>query len=78
MLVSASHFLAVHASRGYPASHFLKDHSLNMATFKTDVNFGESRGTEVNVIMWVFTGIMIVIVVLKLFAHLPTTVTGLG
>jgi len=40
-----------------------------MATVTTDVDFSESRGTEVNVIAWVFTGIAIATVSLKLFAR---------
>lgn len=42
-----------------------------MAT-ATDVNLSESRGTEVNVITWVFTGIAIATVSLKLFARVQT------
>ena len=40
-----------------------------MATITTDVNFNESRGIEINVVAWVFTGIAIVTVSLKLFAR---------
>ena len=40
-----------------------------MASFNTDVDFDESRGVEINVIGWVFTGIAIATVGLKLFAR---------
>ncbi|RAO64996.1 uncharacterized protein BHQ10_001008 [Talaromyces amestolkiae] len=40
-----------------------------MASFNTDVDFNESRGVEINVIGWVFTGIAIATVGLKLFAR---------
>jgi hypothetical protein len=43
-----------------------------MATVTTDVDFSESRGTEVNVIAWVFTSIAIATVFLKLFARAQT------
>lgn len=40
-----------------------------MASFNTDVDFNESRGVEINVIGWVFTGIAIATVGLKLFTR---------
>ena len=40
-----------------------------MASFNTDVDFNESRGVEINIIGWVFTGIAITTVGLKLFAR---------
>lgn len=40
-----------------------------MAGFKTDVDFSQSRGSEINLIGWVFTGIAIAAVGLKLFAR---------
>lgn len=40
-----------------------------MSSFKQDVDFNESRGAEINVIGWVFTGIAIATVALKLFAR---------
>lgn len=43
-----------------------------MTTITTDVDFSGSRGTEVNVIAWVFTGIAIATVSLKLFARVQT------
>ncbi|KFY43096.1 hypothetical protein V495_04169 [Pseudogymnoascus sp. VKM F-4514 (FW-929)] len=44
-----------------------------MATATTNVDFTESRGAEVNVIAWVFTGIAIATVSLKLFARVQTS-----
>jgi hypothetical protein len=44
-----------------------------MATAATNVDFTESRGAEVNVIAWVFTGIAIATVSLKLFARVQTS-----
>jgi hypothetical protein len=43
-----------------------------MATVTTDMDLSESRGAEVNVIAWVFTGIAIATVFLKLFARAQT------
>jgi hypothetical protein len=40
-----------------------------MTTVASDMNLSESRGTEINVIAWVFTGIAIATVSLKLFAR---------
>jgi hypothetical protein len=40
-----------------------------MASFNEDVDFNESRGVEINVIGWVFTGIAIATVGLKLFTR---------
>ncbi|KAJ5787523.1 hypothetical protein N7457_002513 [Penicillium paradoxum] len=41
-----------------------------MASFDTNVDHSETRGAEINVIGWVFTGIAIVAVSLKLFARI--------
>jgi hypothetical protein len=49
-----------------------------MATGSASVNLTESRGTEINVIGWVFTGIAIVTVFLKIFARARTDVKRLG
>jgi hypothetical protein len=40
-----------------------------MATFKTDVDFSQSRAVEINVVGWVFTGIGIATVILKITAR---------
>lgn len=40
-----------------------------MAGLKTDVDFSESRAVEVNVVGWVFTGIAIATVGLKVTAR---------
>ncbi|PYI15647.1 hypothetical protein BO99DRAFT_467685 [Aspergillus violaceofuscus CBS 115571] len=40
-----------------------------MASFDTDVDFSESRAAEINAVAWVFTGIAIAVVALKLFAR---------
>jgi hypothetical protein len=40
-----------------------------MSSFDENVDFNESRGVEINVIGWVFTGIAIATVGLKLFAR---------
>lgn len=37
--------------------------------FSTDVDFSESRSVEINVVGWVFTGIAIAAVGLKLFTR---------
>ncbi|KAJ5963833.1 uncharacterized protein N7479_003709 [Penicillium vulpinum] len=43
-----------------------------MASFDTNVDHSETRGAEINVIGWVFTGIAIVAVALKLFARIDS------
>ncbi|RAK95486.1 uncharacterized protein BO80DRAFT_486877 [Aspergillus ibericus CBS 121593] len=40
-----------------------------MASFDTDVDFSQSRGADINVVAWVFTGTAIATVFLKLFAR---------
>ncbi|PYH80047.1 hypothetical protein BO82DRAFT_120123 [Aspergillus uvarum CBS 121591] len=40
-----------------------------MASFDTDVDFSESRAAEIHAVAWVFTGIAIAVVALKLFAR---------
>lgn len=40
-----------------------------MATLNTNVDFSESRAAEIHIIGWVFTGIAIVTVLLKLFSR---------
>lgn len=43
---------------------------MTMASFDTNVDYSETRAAEINVIGWVFTGIAIAAVSLKLFARL--------
>lgn len=43
-----------------------------MASFDTDVDHSESRAAEVNAIGWVFTGVAIAAVSLKLFARIDS------
>jgi len=57
------------ASHEYSPTRRLTDHSSTMATITTDADLNESRGTEINVIAWVFTGIAISTVSLKLFSR---------
>ena len=49
-----------------------------MASSTAIVDLSESRGTEVNVIAWVFTGIAMATVFLKLFVRAQTDVKRLG
>ncbi|KAJ5171339.1 uncharacterized protein N7500_004122 [Penicillium coprophilum] len=43
-----------------------------MASFDTNVDHGETRAMEINAIGWVFTGISIAAVSLKLFARIDS------
>ncbi|KAJ6124150.1 hypothetical protein N7471_011467 [Penicillium samsonianum] len=43
-----------------------------MASFDTDVDHSESRAAEINAIGWVFTGVAIAAVSLKLFARIDS------
>lgn len=43
-----------------------------MASFDTDVDHSESRAAEINAIGWVFTGVAIAAVSLKLFARIES------
>lgn len=40
-----------------------------MATFDTDVDYDETRALQINLIGWIFTGVAIVSVTLKLFTR---------
>ncbi|KAB8272860.1 hypothetical protein BDV30DRAFT_227064 [Aspergillus minisclerotigenes] len=47
-----------------------------MATFDTDVDFSESRAVEINVVGWVFTGVAIAAVSLKVFSRMESKRAG--
>jgi hypothetical protein len=49
-----------------------------MAIASTGVDLTESRGTEINAIGWVFTGIAIATVFLKLYVRAQVVKRGLG
>lgn len=40
-----------------------------MTTFDTNVDYSETRGPEVNIVAWVFTGLAIFAVFLRLYAR---------
>jgi hypothetical protein len=56
----------------------LAHHSSAMAIASTGVDLTESRGTEINAIGWVFTGIAIATVFLKLYVRAQVVKRGLG
>ncbi|KAE8143757.1 hypothetical protein BDV38DRAFT_289629 [Aspergillus pseudotamarii] len=47
-----------------------------MATFDTNVDFSESRAVELNVVGWVFTGVAIAAVFLKVFSRMESKRAG--
>ena len=47
-----------------------------MAAFDTNVDFSQTRAAEINVIGWVFTGVAIAAVSLKIFTRMESKRAG--